>query len=164
MTHEEARRLIPVPELHKLKQIALGIEIDLLFGTRILVECIEPHTKMDSAYKNSGIVIPATVKKDNTPMPSTGIVMGLGAEVKPDGPIKVGSMVMFSKHSGTEFVFTDDDTKQDSTKRWRILDIDEIVCTLRSNNNEGLMSKIVPVTADDTAPDVMVVKGQSLLG
>ena len=164
MTHQDALRLIPVPELHKLKQIALGIEIDRLFGTRILAECIEPHTKMDSAYKNSGIVIPATVKKDNTPMPSTGIVMGLGAEVDPAGPIQVGSMVMFSKHSGTEFVFTDDDAKQDSTKRWRILDITEVICTLRSNNDESLMSKVVPVIADDSSPDVHVEKGKSLLG
>ena len=164
MNHEEARRLIPVPELHKLKQIALGIEIDMLFGQRVLAECIDPHTKMDTLQASGLLYVPQDVKKDNTPMPTTGIVMGLGTELDPNGPVKVGAMIMFTKHSGTDFIFTDDNKKEDSTKRWRILDIDEVICTLRSNNDEALMSKVVPVIADKDAPDVHIRAGVSLIG
>lgn len=163
MNHDEARRLIPVPELHKLKQIAMGVEIDMLFGKRVLAECIEPMTKMDTLQKSGLLYTPAQVKKDNTPMPTTGIVMGLGAELDPDGPVKVGSMIMFSKHSGSDFIFTDENEKEDSTKKWRILDIEEVICTLRSSSEEPLMSKIVPVIADKESPDVPTMAGVPLI-
>lgn len=165
MNHEEARRLIPHAELIRLKQVANSIEIDMLFGRRILAECIEPSTKMDTVYKELGIIIPKDLKKDYTPMPTTGIVLGLGAELDPATcPVKVGSMIMFSKHSGTDFVFTDDNRKEDTAKRWRILDIDEVICTCRTADGESLMAKVVPIKEIDTTPDVPTVAGTAILG
>ncbi len=163
MNHEEVRRMIPLPEINKLKQVALGIEIDRLFGRRILVETIEPYTYADELQAKGLVYIPKDVKKENTPLPSTGIVMAVGDKIEADNPIQPGAMVMFSKHCGVDFVFREDKSKFDETKKWRILDIDEVMCTLRSTNDEPLAAKVMPVI-DKDADDVPVAAGAALIG
>ena len=118
----------------------------------------------DAKIKASDIdlLIVATASPD-TPLPSTGIVMAIGDGVPADHLIQPGRMVMFSKHSGTDFVFRDDKSAHDQTKKWRILDLAEIMCTLRSTDDSPLTSKVVPVK-DIDSPDVPVLPGRALVG
>ncbi len=74
--------------------------------------------------------IPKQAKKDNTPLPSTGIVVQLGEElrnenIQPRGIIpcvQEGDMIMFSRFAGTDFRVDEED--------FRILEENEVMCTL----------------------------------
>lgn len=69
-------------------------------------------------------MIPEHIKKEYTPLPSTGVIVRLGEEVDTLlTPLREGTMVMFSKYSGT-------DASVDTEHDFRILDITEILCTL----------------------------------
>lgn len=83
------------------------------------------------------LYIPETVKAANTPLPSTGIVVKMGEDLIKDlscdacngyakdhtcGTIQEGSMVMFSRFAGTDFMVEEE--------QFRILDEKEIMCTL----------------------------------
>lgn len=131
----------------------MGMKMGKLFGTRVLVQPIKPHTELDEVEKKGLLYIPETVKDQNTPLPSVGFVLALGDQLiqdfkYPDGwypnygeekdmiglpdsewPIKEGDAVMFSKYAGSE-VAIDKET-------YRIIEYKEIMCTLLCEDQEA---------------------------
>lgn len=103
-----------------------------MLGPRVLVQTVIPYTEMDEVEKKGLLYIPETVRDQNTPMPTTGIVVQVGqlpgslAEV-----VRAGTMVMFPKFSGSDVVIEEKD--------YRIVDAADILCTLEGVN------EIVPV-------------------
>jgi co-chaperonin GroES (HSP10) len=119
-------------------------------GSRVLVKTVKPWTELDEVEKKGLIVAPDWVKKENTPLPTTGIVLMVGPDVvcgncghppsvahaweniPMDYPtdyckeyqpsIQPGDMVMFPKFSGSDFNIEKEDL--------RILEAAEIMCTL----------------------------------
>ena len=93
-------------------------------GSRVLVKTVTPRTKMDEVEEKGMLYIPKSVKEQNTPMPTTGIILQLGAyaNMNDDITLQVGDMVMFPKFSGCDFNIEEEDL--------RILEASEILCTL----------------------------------
>lgn len=106
---------------------------------------------MDEVEKKGLVYIPQAVKKENTPMPTTGVVIATGrldcsfcgGEWHGDdekGAINIahdympaifeGDMVMFPKFSGSDFQIENEDL--------RIIEAKEILCTL-VDTEEALM-------------------------
>lgn len=104
-------------------------------GSRVLVIAVEPWTEMDEVEQKGLIHIPKAIKKDNTPLPTTGIIVQLGPDVHPEW-FSEGDMVMFPKFAGNEFIIAEENM--------RIMDAKEILCTLVDVNEEV---KEVPVEA-----------------
>jgi co-chaperonin GroES (HSP10) len=130
------RSLLPKPQLLRLKDMGVeGARVLEVVGNRILVKTVRPWTDMDRLEKEGLLAIPETAKDRNTPLPSTGIVLQLGAELldikrtprnfDADGRMIVqeGSMVMFSRLSGT-------DIGVGGESDLRILFLDDVYCTL----------------------------------
>jgi chaperonin GroES len=74
---------------------------------------VEPAAVADEEVTESGIVVPRTVRRDNTY--TTGKVLASG----PDSPIKQGATVLFTEFAGTKF--------EDGDKSLRVLEADEIL-------------------------------------
>ena len=85
---------------------------------------VTPYTAMDDVEKKGTLVIPQTVKEKNTPRPSTGLVVkaGEGLSMSERSIFYEGVAVAFGKFSGTDMVF--------DTVEYKILDLDDILCTL----------------------------------
>lgn len=131
MTSEDIKKSIGKPALLKLKEVAKGIKVGLVFGNRVLVRTVVPFTDMDRVEKESILFIPETVKDANTPMPSTGIVvqLGLGVSEYDQAKLPVGTAIMFSRYAGSVAMVDEED--------FRILFVEEILCTLEKKDDES---------------------------
>ena len=137
-------------QVTKLKALGTGIKVDKVMGERLLIKLVHSFTDMDRVEKEGLLHIPKTAKDANQPLPSTGIVVQLGEELQeayivkyginrpisdPDNtpwPIEPGSMVMFSRFSGTDFRVDEE--------QFRILDINEVMCTL--TDTQGVVAPV----------------------
>lgn len=115
----------------------------------MLVKLVVPFTDMDRVEKAGLLVLPQTVKENNTPLASTGVIVKLGELFRsmpglyqmdeedrirlgmdpkePPPVLQEGTMVMFSRFAGS-------DVRVDE-EQFRILDESEIMCTLTDVNN-----------------------------
>jgi len=137
------------PNLLRLKQIGAGIKVGKVLGSRVLVKTVTARTDLDRVEQEGSIIIPKWVKQDNTPLPTTGIVIQVGPGIKCeqcnfpkneghsplDGGclagqegdffspvIAEGDMVMFPKFAGCDFKIENED--------FRVVEAAEIMCTL----------------------------------
>lgn len=145
MNTTDLRAALPVPEVLKLKQLALGIRVGRVLHDFVLVEAVVPYTKADEVIKSGLLHLPEQAKKDATPLPNTGIVLDAGPEARQH--IKDGEMVMFSKFAGIDATFSDDKDAKDQPRHYKLLRWSEIICTLVSTD-EPLNCKVVPVVPD----------------
>lgn len=77
--------LIGKPQIARLKALGSGLKVGQVLGARVLAIAVEPETELDRVEREGLIAFPKAVKKENTPLPTTGIVIALG----PDIPCKV---------------------------------------------------------------------------
>jgi co-chaperonin GroES (HSP10) len=150
MDQQQLKQAIGKPQALRLKQIGGGIKVGEVLGSRVLVKTVTPRTEMDRVEEAGLIAIPKFVKKENTPLPTTGVVLIVGPGVpckwcgekrqnheqgkhclsssdifKPT--ISEGDMVMFPKFSGCDFNIEEEDL--------RILEVAEVMCTLVDSEN-----------------------------
>ena|SRR5579872_4016588 len=132
-----SERILEKAQIERLKQLGTGLYVEAVLGDRVLVETVAPETGMDKA-KKSGLYIPESIEKANTPKPATGIILLVGDDVDSRrlGP---GVMVLFSKYAGFDFII-------DEHEGYRVLDTREILCVLgRREDSDAL---IVPEGKD----------------
>lgn len=70
------------PYARRLKELGKGVVVDKVWGRRLLVQPVTPYTEMDEVEKKGILVVPEKVKEQNTPRPSTGIVVKVGEGVE----------------------------------------------------------------------------------
>lgn len=112
------------PKLHRLKELGAGVRVARVLGERVLVKTVIPRTELDE-YKEKGLVIPGYVEKEYTPLPTTGIVLGVGESVNPE-TLKEGDMVLFARLSGMDFTINEQDL--------RIIHVREIMAILEDTD------------------------------
>jgi co-chaperonin GroES (HSP10) len=144
MDQAQLKAAIGKPQMTRLKQIGAGIKVGQVLGSRVLVKTVVPRTDMDRVEEAGLLTLPKWVKKENTPLPTTGVVLLVGPDVpcrtcgelsrehlqldgndwscKYNPAIKEGDMVMFPKFSGSDFTIENEDL--------RILEAAEVMCTL----------------------------------
>jgi len=143
MEQKDLAAAIGKPQIARLKQIGSGIRVGQVLGARVLVKTVTARTDLDRVEEQGLIKIPIWVKKENTPLPTTGIVLLVGPEVacrqcgRPsfdhkqdwggdcesyDPFVHEGDMVMYPKFSGSDFQIEEEDL--------RIMEAAEILCTL----------------------------------
>ncbi len=124
VTPNEARQLISTPQLNRLKDLGMGFKMGATLGRRVLVQPVEPFTEMDEVEKKGLLHIPESVKKQNTPLPTTGVVLSHGHLLTDQerALMPEGCGIMFGKYSGTECVV--------AHVTYRIVPFDEILCTV----------------------------------
>lgn len=134
MDQKDIKAAMGKPHLLRLKEVAKGIQVGVVFGERVLVRKIQPFTEMDRVEESGFLVIPETVKEANTPPPSTGIVVQLGTDLmQGDYPtarydqLKPGTAIMFSRYAGSDVIVDEEEFK--------ILDVKEIMCTLEKKED-----------------------------
>lgn len=184
MTSEDVKRSIGKPELLKLQQISQGLKVGRVFGERVLVEPIEPYTKMEEVKRGGLLHIPEEVEKQNKPMPSTGIVIQLGdgmvagkLRLLKNGMIPKAGQVYSSDDIGEEtaptykydlrpgdMVMFDKYHGNDIVidgRKLKMLDFRDISCTLVATDG-SLSDKLEQVTAE-AGPDVPVQSGTAIV-
>lgn len=92
--------LIGKPQIARLKALGSGLKVGQVLGSRVLAIAVEPETEMDRVEQTGLIHIPKDVKKENTPMPTTGIVIQCGPDIPcricgraPWGTVGMGDLV-----------------------------------------------------------------------
>lgn len=111
------------PQVAKLKALGTGIRVGLVWGRRLLVKPVVPYTDMDRVEKEGTVIIPDSVRQQNTPLPSTGIVVAIG-ELLEDSERRIfeeGTGVLFSKYAGVDFTI--------ETVDYKIINLDEVLAT-----------------------------------
>lgn len=134
MHREDLIDAVGKPNATRLKALGLGLRVGKVLGDRVLVRAVIPFTELDRVEKEGFLYVPPSVKKANTPPPSTGIVIQVGPLVKDLTP---GDMIMFSQHAGGDYKIDREDFK--------ILEEREVMCTL-----EEAQEVVQPVVADDS--------------
>lgn len=142
MPHAEDLRLDLVQRRTKLKALGKGLKVARVYGTKILVETVQPYTEMDE-YTQKGLHIPDSVRaaREAQVLPSTGIVLMLGGSLKDtesgglnyyetvDGAldffVKEGDMILFSRFAGSDHNIDGEQVK--------IIDITEILAVLETD-------------------------------
>jgi len=107
------------PNLLRLKQIGAGIKVGKVLGSRVLVKTVVPRTDLDRVEEEGLLFVPKHVKTENTPLPTTGIVIQVGPGVS---VVTEGDMVMFPKFAGCDFKIENED--------FRVVEEAEVMCTL----------------------------------
>lgn len=118
---------------------------------------------MDRLEKSGLLVVPETARDENTPLPTTGVVIatgrmncawcgGLWHENQEKGGtfiehdyvplVEEGDMIMFSKYAGCDVYFNEE--------AFRIMETREILCTLEATES----SEIVVLPVNDAPPEV----------
>lgn len=128
MTTDEQRRHAQI-KLHTLKELGAGLRVKKVLGERVLVRVVVPLTELDD-YKKKGLIIPQSVEKEYTPLPTTGIVVAAGEDVKTIGE---GDMVMFARLSGMDFTV--------SEQSLRIINVKEILAVLEDTDGSVMEVK-----------------------
>lgn len=123
-TSKDVAESLGKPQIARLKNLGTGMKVGVVSGNRLLIKAVNPYTDLDRVEAEGKLYIPKSVKKDNTPLPSTGIVLKIGEEVSlADREIyKEGTAVLFSKFAGHDFVVDEEDLK--------IMEVNEILCTI----------------------------------
>lgn len=133
---QDHKKVLTKPQVERLKALGSGLKVGKVIGDRVLVKTVKPWTDMDRVEKEGLLAIPQSAREANTPKESTGVVVGVGTEVSMYSELEVGTMVMFSVHSGWEFAIGGEDG-------FRVLDTKEILCTLEQTEEDGAV--VVPV-------------------
>ena len=128
--------MLTKPQIPRLKQLTSGHSVGQVLGNRVLVKTVEPYTEMDRLEKEGLLYAPDTAREANTPLPTTGIVVAVSAEVH---ALFEGDMVMFSKYAGTDCYFNEE--------AFRILDVREVLCTLVAKAAEEELPTVLPLTS-----------------
>lgn len=155
MISEELRKKISNPEILRLQQVADGLKVGVMLGKRLLVEPVVPSTKIDELEKSGLLYAPSKAKEDNTPRPSTGIVLMVGNLCPKDGAwahLQPGAMILFNKFAPMAIAID----KRDLL----IVGLDDIACTLEATD-DGLSSLIAE--AEVRGPDVPIQAGVPIL-
>jgi len=129
MDQADLKQAMGKPQMLRLKQVGLGIKVGKVMGARVLVKTVKPWTEADEVEKKGLLYVPESVKKENTPLPTTGIIIMTGPDVPVDF-LQAGDMVMFPKFAGSDFQIENEDL--------RIIESKEILCTL-VDTEESLM-------------------------
>lgn len=119
MEHNEVATVSGKPQMSRLKALGTGIKVGKVLGPRVLVKTVLPFTDADRVEKEGLIKVPDWVKKENTPLPTTGIVVAVGPDVQ---GLQEGDMILFGKFAGVDFVIEEQDM--------RIIHMNEVLCTL----------------------------------
>lgn len=135
MDLREQRAALAKPQIAKLKSLGKGLRIGIVLGERVLVKPVVPWTDMDEVEKKGLLFVPESVKKDYTPLPSTGIIVQVGLGITQEGAdpvvaniLQPGVGVMFSKYGGTDFII--------EQETFKILTLDEIMATFDDDEAE----------------------------
>lgn len=129
------------PSVLKFKALSDGLAVKSVMGKRILVIPIESYTDMDRVEKSGKLFIPESVREKNQPPPSSGVVVQIGTgcdcdENKDENGeliVREGSMVLFSKYAGAEFII--------DQKSYKVLDLVEVLCTLEDTKGAVALIK-----------------------
>lgn len=116
--NEEMREAVSRPQALRLKALNRNMVVNRVLGTNVLVRTVKPWTEIDEVERKGLVYVPEHIKKANEPLPTTGVVMGLGERL--NGELKEGDMVMFSKYAGVDFHMQEDD--------YRLLPLENIMC------------------------------------
>lgn len=139
MDRTNARQMLTKPQVQRLKQLTDGLEVGQVMGDRVLVKLVTPFTEMDRVEKEGILYVPESAREENTPLPTTGIIVAIGRGVV--DPLYEGDMVMFSKYAGSDVYFNEE--------AFRIMETREVLCTLQARAegdivvlpvNEGVVS------------------------
>lgn len=135
MDQADLKSAIGKPHMIRLKQVGSGIKVGKVLGSRVLIKTVAPRTEMDRVEEQGLIVLPKWVKQENSPLPTTGLVLAVGPDCEQNHDptcdrffckcptiIQEGDMVMFPKFSGSDFQIENEDL--------RIVESKEILCTL----------------------------------
>lgn len=141
MDQKQMMEALGKPQLSRLKALGVGIEVGRVLGNRVLVKTVIPFTDLDRVEKEGKLVMPEWVKKENTPLPTTGMVVKVGwvncvcgkpAEAHAGsigGPwhtfvpaVNEGDMIMFGKFAGLDFMI--------EANNYRIVNVDDILAVL----------------------------------
>lgn len=132
-TSAEVQKAIGKPQIARLKALGSGAHVQVVLGNRVLIKTITPWTEGDRVEKEGLLYLPEDVKKANTPLPSTGIVVQVGRGVSPeDAELLEGAAVMFSKFAGSDFIVSEEE--------YKILEVPEVMCVISFDD------PVVPVT------------------
>ncbi len=120
-------------KLGRLKELGEGLRVARVLGDRVLVKVITPRTEIDAAEQRGLIVVPESVKSAYVPLPTTGIVLAVGEEVR-RWPMRLwdkirtmfgteglpilspGDMILFARLSGLDFQISHEDLRIIQTK------------------------------------------------
>jgi chaperonin GroES len=138
MDAKEQREFLGRPQVQRLKDLGMGLKVSRVLGDRVLVKPVTPWTEMDEVEKKGLLYVPEKVKDQNTPMPTTGVVVMVGPEVPnalnhmedSDLWLNEGDMVMFSRYAGMDIVVDQGDFK--------LLKYNEIACVLEATNEDAI--------------------------
>jgi chaperonin GroES len=133
MDTKEQRTILGKPQVQRLKDLGMGLRVARVLGDRVLVKPVTPWTEMDEVEKSGYIYVPEKVKEDNTPAPTTGVVVQMGPEVFDSMQVFEGDMVMFSRYAGMDIVVDQGDFK--------LLRYSEIACVLEAVNPEAVATE-----------------------
>jgi co-chaperonin GroES (HSP10) len=78
MDIQQAKAAITIPQVNRLKDLGMGLKMGRVFGTRVLVQPVNPFTEVDRLEKEGLLYAPKNAKDQATPLPSTGVVLQLG--------------------------------------------------------------------------------------
>lgn len=145
MDLKQLKAAIGKPQVEKLKAVGKGVRIGLVLGDRVLVKPIIPYTEMDEVEKKGLLYMPEQVKKDNTPLPSMGIVVQCGEGMFEHDAVNLalGTGVLFSKFGGTDFVI--------DTVDYKILDTAAIMATFVVEE-EGEIALVGEAASSESSP------------
>lgn len=130
------KAVLTKPQIARLKQLTDNLDVGLVLGDRVLVKLVESYTEMDRVEKEGILVLPETVKEANQPLPTVGVVVGVGTGVNLNMcPVGAGDMIMFSKFAGSDCYFNEE--------AFRIMDTREILCTLQERS--AAVPSVMPV-------------------
>lgn len=123
MDLKELTAAVGKPQIARLKQVGKGVRLGVVLGERVLVKPIIPYTELDEIEKKGLLYMPESVKKDNTPLPSTGIVVavGLGLSEFDRHYLGEGTGVMFGKYAGVDIAIDGGEFK--------VLNAADVMCT-----------------------------------
>lgn len=112
------------PKTFDLRMVGEGLRIAEVYGERLLVRLVKPHTIMNE-YESKGLFIPETAKEKHEPIESCGIVIAIGRALEgaPNVP-PLESMILFSKWAGTDYKI--------EGEKVRVLDLKEVMCRVES--------------------------------
>lgn len=128
MDQREAIAQIVKPSILRLKELGQGLRVGRVIGNRLLVRTVIDSTELDAIEKRGTLVIPKHLKDEYTPLPSKGVVVGIGEDVGyregtlGERAFEEGDMVLFGKYTGTDF--------RCNEQNLRIINADEVLCVL----------------------------------
>lgn len=151
-TATDLRRQIPHAQVIRLKEMFEGLKVDRVHGRRLLVATIKPRTAADKAHESWGFVTPDSAEANVTPRPTTGQVLQHGNEMTAADKelFPIGCAVMYGPFGGQDITIL--------SKHLKILDLNEIFCTLWTEEDGGMMHAVRP-TVEEKALEIKAIAG-----